>query len=101
MDKLAALIRLALLLSIGFASAQTTATPGPAAKILKPDQCGELWDKSVAKRDVATQADATQGGNFAGSMTLPRSMSTLTIDNEEFAAAFAKGNVHGASTVQK
>jgi hypothetical protein len=97
MMKLAAFISAALLLSVGFASAQTTAASGPAPTVLKPDQCGNVWDKSVMKGDAAAQADAAYGGgNFAqvDDVTQVDTNHDGTIDNKEFGAACAKGLVY-------
>jgi hypothetical protein len=104
MVKLAAFISAALLLLAEFASAQTTATSGPSPAVLKPDQCGNVWDKSVMKGDTAAQANAAHGGgNFAqvDDITQVDTNHDGTIDEREFAAACAKGLVYAPPRVKE
>jgi len=94
MIKLVACVSAVLLLSGGSVPAQTT---GPSSAVLKPDQCGDVWSKSVIKGGTAAQVDAAQGGgNFAqvDDITQVDTNRDGTVDNKEFSAACARGLVY-------
>jgi hypothetical protein len=96
MMKLPAIMTAALLIPVGSALAQTTATSDPSAA-LKPEQCGSIWDKSVVNGATERQAGAAEGlGPFALSDDIIQVDANQdgTIDRLEFAAACAKGLVY-------
>ncbi len=97
MIKFAALTSAALLLTVGFASAQNTMTSGRPSAVLTPDQCDEVWSKAVTKGDTPAQADAApEIVNFAQVDDFAQIdiNNDGTIDKKEFEAACGKGLVH-------
>ena len=105
MIKLATLTSLALLLTPGIASAESTMKSGPQSAVLTPDQCNEVWSKAVAKGDTLAQADAVPDiVNFAQVATYFAQVDTNndgTVDKKEFEAACAKGLVHEPPKVKE
>jgi Tfp pilus tip-associated adhesin PilY1 len=91
MSKLAILTSLALLLTVGYASAQqNTMTAGRPSAVLNATQCQEVWSKAVPTGDTLAQADAAPYiVNFAQVDT----DNDGTIDKKEFEAACGKGLV--------
>ncbi len=104
MIKLATLTSLALLLTAGIASAESTMTSGPPSAVLTPDQCNEVWSKAVTKGDTPAQADAAADiVNFAqvDDFAQVDINNDGTIDEKEFEAACGKGLVHAPLRVKE
>ena len=100
MIKLATLTSMALLLTAGYAAAQSATTSSPPSAVLMPDQCNEIWSKvtkgtqagagsnvsTFAQVDDLTQVDTNKDG---------------MVDKEEFVAACGKGLVHEPPRVKE
>jgi phage gp29-like protein len=91
MTKLATLAGLALLLTVGYATAQqNTMSAGRPSAVLTPDQCNAIWSKAATSGDTLAQANAAPYiVNFAQVDT----NNDGNIDKKEFDAACGKGMV--------
>lgn len=106
MAKLATLASLALVISAGIASAQSTITSGSSSAVLTPDRCNEVWSKAVASGDTLAQADTTPEvvipfAQVDTDFEQVDANNDGTVDEEEFAAACAKGLVHEPPRVKE
>jgi hypothetical protein len=104
MIKLATLTSLALLLTAGYASAQSATTSSPPSAVLTPDQCNEVWSKAVTKGDTLAQANVAPGiVNFAQVTNFGQvdTNNDGTVDKEEFEAACGKGLVREPPRVKE
>jgi len=91
MTKLATMTGLALILTVGYATAQqNTMSAGRPSAVLTPEQCSAIWSKAVPSGDTLAQASAAPYiVNFAQVDT----NNDGNIDKKEFDAACAKGMV--------
>ena len=91
MTKLATLVGLALLLTVGYATAQqNTMSAGRPSAVLTPDQCNGIWSKAVPTGDTLAQANAAP---YIVNFTQVDTNNDGSIDKKEFDAACAKGMV--------
>ena len=91
MTKLTTLTGLALILAVGYATAQqNTMSAGRPSAVLTPDQCNAIWSKAVPSGDTLAEANAAPYiVNFAQVDT----SNDGNIDKKEFDAACGKGMV--------
>ena len=91
MTKLAILTGVALVLTVGYATAQqNTMSAGRPSAVLTPDQCNAIWSKAVPSGDMLAQANAAP---YIVNFSQVDTNNDGNIDKKEFDAACAKGMV--------
>jgi hypothetical protein len=91
MTKLVALTGLALILTVGYATAQqNTMSAGRPSAVLTPEQCDTIWKKAVPSGDTLAQANAAP---YIVNFTQVDTNNDGNIDKKEFDAACGKGMV--------